>query len=193
MTHSSTTLSSELRGYRDRFAASRESASVLVSDLSESQVHWQPAPDRWSVAQVIEHLNLTGYAVLPRIQEAIGRARESGRQVEGPFHYGWLGSWFVRMLAPENRKKIRAPRLYRPPAGAPAPDFLPRFLTLQDHWIECVESADGVDMARIKIASPALALLRLSLGLWFAGTANHEERHLLQARGVREDPEFPAG
>ena len=55
-----------------------------------------------------------------------------------------------------------------------------------------VAAVDGVDLARVRVPSLALALLRLPLGVWFLVLPQHTLRHLARARHVRDDARFPA-
>jgi hypothetical protein len=32
---------------------------LLMEDITDEQAHWKPAPDRWSIAEVLEHLSHT--------------------------------------------------------------------------------------------------------------------------------------
>jgi hypothetical protein len=54
-------LNSELQGYYDRVEAIRKEARQLVEGLTEEQFAWQPALNRWSIAQCLEHLNATTF------------------------------------------------------------------------------------------------------------------------------------
>lgn len=58
------------------------------------------------------------------------------------------------------------------------------FLALQDELAEHVNEAEGIDLRRLRLSSPAIPLLRISLGAWFEATLAHERRHLSQARRV---------
>lgn len=60
------------------------------------------------------------------------------------------------------------------------------FGDLQTAFVERVGRSNGIDLARVKISSPITRLIRLSLGQWFSLLAGHQERHILQAREVRE-------
>lgn len=41
----------------DHLAATPEILRLLMSGISEEQAAWKPAPDRWSLAEVLEHLS----------------------------------------------------------------------------------------------------------------------------------------
>ena len=56
------------------------------------------------------------------------------------------------------------------------------FLSLQDRYIETLQLASGVNLARVKVPSPAMSLLKLSLGQWLRAMESHQRRHLWQAR-----------
>ena len=109
-----------------------------------------------------------------------------------PFRYGWLGNWFVRAMGDDRlppRNRLRAPRLYqpRPWANPTIGEAVQEFAALQDDFIAIVQAADGLDLARIKIASPITRLLRLSLGQWLNGLSGHQRRHIWQAAQVKKE------
>jgi hypothetical protein len=77
---------------------------LLLEDLTEEEANWKPAPDRWSIAEVIEHLShVEGHGFrsrmdrmteseLPEIleydQEAFAaEGQYSGRDVEDSFDH----------------------------------------------------------------------------------------------------------
>lgn len=58
------------------------------------------------------------------------------------------------------------------------------FCELQGQFINCVVASIRLDLRRIRVTSPAIPLLRLSLGAWFEATLAYERRHLAQARSA---------
>ena len=48
-----------------------------------------------------------------------------------------------------------------------------------------IGAADGVDLARERVPSPALRLLRFPVGIWLMAMPLHTLRHLEQAQRVR--------
>lgn len=183
----------ELRSFHEEFRFVQQDGRRIVSGLTDEQFNWRPAPDRWSIAQCLDHLNVTGYLLLPRLEEAVHRARALRWLNDQPLRYGWVGNWFVKSMQPgPNMRKVKTPTPYVPSTRAAIDEVLPRFGRLQDHLMSIVEEADGLDLSRIKVASPVTRLLRINVGAWFAATAAHERRHLLQAQGVKEVAGFPA-
>jgi hypothetical protein len=46
-----------LQGLHDNICILREDAKNATAGLTESQWNWTPSPDRWSLAQIVDHLN----------------------------------------------------------------------------------------------------------------------------------------
>jgi hypothetical protein len=144
------------------------------------------------VAQCLDHLASTTGQLVPAVTAAVARARSSGLTSPGPFRYGFLGRFFLRSLASTGTRPVAAPRLYRPSASdLDLAAVKERFLAAQRAFEAAVESADGLDLSRVRVSSPAMPLLRLQLGIWFLSTAAHTLRHLGQAQRVLSDPRFP--
>lgn len=181
----------ELETRRREYAAAAAEARELCAGLTEAQLAWQPEPGRWSIAECLDHLGVTGEKVLAQLGPAIERGWARGTTGSPPFRYGWLGPWFVRANAPSGRR-VSAPRVFRPRTGRPPVGALAAFLALQDDLAATLERASGLDLARVRARSPVTPLLRIGIGSWFEVIAVHQARHLAQARAVRRHPGFPS-
>jgi DinB superfamily len=165
----------------------------LVTGLTDPQGNWRPAPNRWSIAQCMDHLNATTGKLLPPITAAIHRGRADDLIAQGPFPYGFVSRWFLRSLAPEGAKPIPAPATYRPSTSDLQLSVVSeRFRNVQEQFKQALISADGLHLGKVCVTSPALSILRLPLGIWFLSTTSHMLRHLNQARRVRSDERFPS-
>ena len=166
---------------------------ALLRDLSAEQANWRPAPQRWSIAQCVDHVRIVTEAVLPGLEAAVADARERGATAPGTVRYGWLGRWFLAAQAPGRGRGARTPGVYGPSAtSVDAAVVWARFEAVQARFGAVIEAAAGVDLARVRVPSPALAVLRLPVGIWFQALPQHALRHLAQARRVRDDERFPA-
>ena len=141
------------------------------------------------MAECIDHLVMVGTIMNRSIDEGIQKAEERGLKSDGPFKYGALGNWFVRAVSGSERgrkRKLKAPSIYTPTSEHSISRLDAAFNDLQDAFVDRVQRANGLDLARVKIPSAVTRLIRLSLGQWLALLAGHQERHLLQADKVRE-------
>lgn len=182
-------LNTELEGYRKQFEGAPEEFQKLIEGLSDEQFNWRPGEDRWSMAECIDHLVMIGTIMNRNIDEALEKAEARGLRSDGPFKYGALGNWFVRAVSGSEaarKKKFKAPKTYTPTSNHSISRLDSAFRKLQTEYVERLKRADGVDLVRVKIPSPITRLIRLSLGQWFALLAGHQERHLQQAKDVRE-------
>lgn len=180
----------ELEQYRAGFRWAKGEVRNLTGPLDEEAYNRQPAPGSWSAAECVEHLSVTAREMIPAMEAGIRRARERGWLAHGPFEYGRFERWFARQagggqLPP--RRRLKAPKLYRPPHRRyDKEEAVAEFLRLQDAYVDVLQLASGIDLARVKVPSPALSLVRLSLGQWLCAMEGHQRRHLWQARRALE-------
>lgn len=184
-------LTREIDGFRQQFEQISAEGDALVSALTDAQFNWRPSPEVWSVAQVFEHLNVTARVYLPRLDEGIGDAIRRGLYGEGPFSYGWLGRLFVSITKPPPRFRTRAPRVFHPPPSRSRQEIMAAFRAYQVQYVDRLRQANGLDLARARVSSPAARWLRFSLGSGFALMVAHEQRHLWQIRRFLERADFP--
>jgi len=179
----------ELGERLSEYQSAKHEIVELVAGLDDDQFNSRPDPKRWSMAECVDHLVITGRRMMPRMDTAIIRARGQGWTSEGPFRYGFFEKWFAGAMSEcPPRRKLRAPKIYAPPQlkDLKIPTAVEDFATLQDKLIQTVHHADGLDLSRIKVTSPVTRLVRLSLGQWLAGLAGHQRRHLWQAQQVKK-------
>jgi len=176
----------ELEAYRTGFRWAKGEIRNLTGPLDLETYNNRPAKNSWSAAECVEHLSATAREMIPALDAGVAQARENCWLAHGPFEYGRFEKWFARQAGGDElppKRRFRAPRLYRPPQRMyelePAVE---EFLRLQDAYIETLQLASGVDLARVKVASPAMSLLNLSLGQWLHAMESHQRRHLWQAR-----------
>ena len=185
-------LAPDADAFRVEFERLSMDADRLVAPLSETQFNWQPAPGAWSVAECLEHLNVTARLYLPRLDEGIADAIRRGLYADGPFAYNWIGRLAVRTMEPPARLRLRAPATFQPAPRRARHEIMAAFRAYQVQYIDRLRQANGLDLTRARVSSPASKWIRLPLGSGFALMAAHERRHLWQARRVTSSPGFPA-
>lgn len=141
-----------------------------------------PAPGKWSVAQVLQHLNSYGRYYLPVMAQAIRKNRPSKLY----FKPGWLGNYFTNLMQATKqgtiRNKMQSPKDHRPEAQ---PDWLPvitEFLAQQQQLLELLELAKVKDIGSIRVPISISRWIRLRLGDTFRFLVAHEQRHFIQLR-----------
>lgn len=180
----------ELRDDYEQFENIQEDALELTATLSDEQFRWRPAPQRWSIAECLAHLNVVDGLDLPVVRDAIEAGRSAGLVGKGPFRYGFLSRSFVRFSGPPAKFKFKAPQVYLPPIGQPKSRVMGEFASIHQQLLELISKSNGLDLARIQVRTP-FPYVKFSLGQRFALLAAHDRRHLRQAWEVRKHPNFP--
>jgi DinB superfamily len=185
-------LTPQIDEFRREFERLAQEADALVAPLSDEQFTWQPSPVSWSIAQCIDHLNVTARLYLPQLDEGIANAIRQGLYGEGPFKYWWFARVFVRMLEPPPRMRVKSPAAFQPPPARTRREIMAAFRAYQVQYVDRLRQANGLDLARARVRSPVASWIHVPLGTGFAAMTAHERRHLWQARRVLDAPGFPA-
>jgi DinB superfamily len=150
--------------------------------LSAEQLNRQPAPNAWSAAQCLEHLNVYGRYYLPTLKKAINKAEKPPTPT---YKSGWLGDYFYHLMLPNTegvlKSKMKAPKNAIPPVQLDAAAVIAEFIEQQEQLLQLLEQARTVNMASIRIPISLTQWIRLKLGDTFLFVIAHSERHVLQA------------
>ncbi|MDX1566924.1 MAG: DinB family protein [Longimicrobiales bacterium] len=188
---SSPSLVPELRECVEAIAGQTEHVRGLVEPLTEHQFSWRPDSERWSVGQNLSHLVLTNRSYLDSVEKALEEARAKGHLGEGPYRHGWLGKWFIRVLEPPPRMKVKTFSRLEPLESGSKEDVLREFQGVQDEARASMEAANGVDLGRARFPSPFLGALKFSVGQAYRIILAHNRRHFHQIQQILEDDGFP--
>jgi len=153
--------------------------------LTDQQLTFNPAPNKWCIAEVFGHLNIAhdGYirGMLSRVTLAPDVKMESYRS-------GWLGDWLYNRIMPRSDGsvfKIPSPRrLHARKEGLDGHDELQRFLQQCDALDDILHHVSTKDLQRIRIPFTVSRFVQLQLGDMLRYLVAHNERHLLQAHRV---------
>ncbi|MEK6280094.1 MAG: DinB family protein [Acidobacteriota bacterium] len=169
-----------------------QEAQRLVSDLSVGQMSWTSSPDRWSIAQCLDHLAVTSREFNTYFTEAINRGRDKWPITSAiPYKPTRIGGWLIKQVVPETTRKVPAPKVFRPSQSPVVEGALEKFLKQQNEFLHFVREAEAVDYNKTRLRSPVTPFMRYSLADAFVVTIVHGWRHLAQARRVREISGFP--
>lgn len=160
-------------------------AGVLeaTKGLSPAQWNFKPGPDRWSVAEVTEHIAAAEDMLMEMIQKQVmsAPARTDAEDVKA------LDA-FVLKAIPDRSHKLKAPEPLVPTNRFHSPtESLDHFKASRGKTIQFVEETAGLrDHA---VDSPLGK--KLDAYQWILFIAAHSERHTKQILEVKADPNFP--
>lgn len=156
--------------------------------LPDDVLQWKPSPDRWSVAECIEHLNIANRHYVPEIARRIAAAPAA--EVDS-YKTAFVGNYFATAMHPDRiSKRVKTPKMFNPASSTV--DAEAAFETHLDHSRQIVDllaQARQHDLGRIRITSALGNILRFRLGDALRLVVYHNQRHLLQARNVLAERE----
>lgn len=145
----------------------------------------QPAPDKWSVAQCLDHLNAYSRFYVPAMEKAIQSGLTGSFPPAPTFKSGWLGNYFTKMMEPKTDgqpgMRMQAPKAYRPMSNLEAGKVVAEFIEWQRRTKELLDQAQYVNLQRPKVPTTLGNWLKFSLGDTFRFVIAHERRHMAQA------------
>ena len=161
--------------------------AALAAGIPEDRWGARPSPERWSVAENVAHLNLTTDAYLGMIDAMLAEARAKGSAAGPRMRKDFVGWLLHGMLAPGKGGRVKTAAAFIPDAVKPKAELMADWERYQEALVERVAAADGLPIDKVKIASPFSARVRYNGYACFAILAQHERRHLAQARTAWDD------
>ena len=156
---------------------------VATKGLSEAQWNFKPATNRWSVAEVTEHIAAAEDFLMNLVQEQVMKApaRTNAADVKAIDE-------FVLKAIPDRTVKAQAPEPLQPNNRFGSPkDSLKHFKESRAKTIAFLKKTK--DLREHAITSPLGK--ELDGYEWVLFIAAHSERHTKQIDEVKADPNFP--
>ena len=177
-----------VRHYLDQ---ARERVLEVTTGLSDAQWHFKPAPDRWSIAENLEHLVLVQERVLgpirARLAEAPAPARDRNVQE--------VDAIVVEKI-PDRTITAKAPEFIQPKGQWPPTVALERLFRNHERLVEFVETTPDLRdhvLESVPLQIVTNGAFTIMDGYQFVLTVSrHDERHVRQILEVKADPNYPA-
>jgi len=176
------------QGERDRAMSELHATRKLfldsIADLSPAQWNFKPGPNRWSVAEVAEHIALSERSLFELVTGKVMKTPPASKSPEARAEDERL------LKALLNRsKKATAPPFLTPAARWKSRQALTAdFIKDRDRTIAFIENTSDALRAH---SMPHPAFQSLDAYQWILLIAGHSHRHILQITEVKADPRFP--
>lgn len=165
----------------ERLETEREALVSCVERVPNDMRDRRPEPNRWSIAEVLEHLTRieTGVTKLLMLRGQSPPPADSpppeASSVMGPE----LGA-----VVRDRSKRIEAPERVQPAGGLSAQDALAHLSTTRAGLLAAFESANPEALDRLTHPHPIFG--PLTLRSWVALAADHEARHAQQIAEIAQ-------
>ena len=165
----------------------KDSAQFFQSS-DANKLAYSPDKNKWSVVQVLEHLNAYNRHYLPLIEKNLSLVTHSNNAWFTP---GFWGELFTKKMKPDNvyqiRNKMKAMKAFTFPNSLNVEKVLAEFMTHQDKLLKLLDMARSRDLNAIRIPITVSSLVKLKLGDLFRFLIAHEQRHMIQARNTLKE------
>jgi hypothetical protein len=157
----------------------RNALKEAVHAVPEAQRNQQPEPDRWSVAEVLEHLALVEARFKTIVSDRLSEARASGLAADRETD-SIVGTFNQTGILDRSSKHV-APEVVRP-QGSDWHTAWSRLEEVRRSFLDVYLSGDGLALADVVHVHPRLGSMNLyQWGFWLGG---HEARHTEQIREI---------
>ena len=165
-------------------AESRERLVLAVEGLSDEQRSFQPAQDRWSIADCVEHIIVVETSVLRNIQQVLQSAPQPERQNEAQGK-----EQVILERVPARERRVKGPEEAMPQGRWPDfEDLMRQFEATRERSVR-FSAVTQADLRNHFFPHPFLGLL--DCYQWLLFLSAHCERHVRQMEEVKAYAGYP--
>jgi uncharacterized damage-inducible protein DinB len=161
----------------------RSELGKAVEDVPQTRREERPASDRWSVAEVLEHLVIIEGRVVKMISSRIAAARAEGLGPE--METSPVLDSINRALIIDRSRRVTAPEMVQPQAAGDAASGWAALQQSRSNLRDAVLAGDSLALGEVTQQHPVLGLINLYQWLLFVGA--HEARHTAQVREIADE------
>jgi uncharacterized damage-inducible protein DinB len=151
-----------------------------AKNLSPTQLQYKPAPDRWSVAECLEHITLVETLVLGNINNALQQAAGSPKPD--------MGDDALLHTVADRTFRATAPERIVPTGRTPHDQLLAEFEGARKRTSEFLASTN-VPLRQFAFPHPRFG--QVDCYQWVLLVAGHSDRHRQQVEEVMAHADFP--
>lgn len=161
----------------------RSELGKAVEAVPATRREERPATDRWSVAEVLEHLSIIESRIVQMIAGRIAAAKDAGL---GPERETSPVLDSIDRAGIMNRsRRATAPEMVQPQSVADAASIWSALQQSRASLREAMLAADGLALGEVTQQHPVLGLINLYQWIIFVGS--HEARHTAQIREISSE------
>ncbi len=177
-----------LRARKDETLAIDEIIKNEFESLDEKLFNASPAPKKWSVAECIQHLNITLNIYIPQMVNVVKNKNRYLGQKEN-FNHSFIGKMVVKSMNPRKNNEIPMKvktfgKLKPKSIEYEKHNVLIKFAGFQKDIINIIDGCENMSLEKPKIVTAAGPILKMRIGDALHFMIAHNRRHILQAQNV---------
>jgi uncharacterized damage-inducible protein DinB len=179
--HSVAEIFTEINGARARLCQG-------VEELNLRQATFKPSADRWSVAEILEHLAKVDRALVGRIGKMLAELEEVQPGVEASVSF--VPFSLDSLIERARDQKFKSPELALPDSGLPIQESLAKLKSSRADLLSMQPRIEARNLSQTTF--PHFVFGQLNIYQWLGFIGIHENRHRKQIELIMSAPEFPA-
>ena len=165
----------------DYLAEHRLRLHEAVESIPLSLRERKPAPDRWSVAEVVEHVSIVEQRTAALLTRKVTAARANGAGPD-PETSSVVSTYANPNAVIDRSRRFSAPELVHPTGAVDTTAGTEALVQAHAAMVSALQNANGVDLAPLTATHPALG--PLNMYHWVVALALHDDRHAAQIREI---------
>ena len=164
-----------------------------VAEFSDEKLNWKASEKRWSILEVISHLNRVYEKYLDNFQLAIDSAPELSSDEVLEYQSTILGRLSIYSMKPKGEKrrfKMKTFDFFNPISEPDKKnETIDLFLTNKEAFNELIRQARVKNLKDIKMPTALGEKMKFYVPECFRFILAHEQRHIVQIASILEDME----
>lgn len=153
----------------------REQTKQLVASITDEQATDLPAGEKWTIAQIIEHIAIVQDGMAKISAKLLTQAQTAGKSSDGAIR---LSENFMTKAAEAKQLKFEAPDRVHPKGNQSIAESLGKMDETRGVLQDLRPLFEGVECSDFKFPHPFMG--DLTAHEWLALVGGHEARHLRQ-------------
>ena len=155
-----------------------------IDGLTEAQWNFRAGPDRWTIAEIADHITLGEGIIYSIVTEKVAKAGTASTDGHT------IPDARVLIFINDRTNKLKAPEPVQPRGDWPSRSaIVEEFSSRRARSLEFVRTT-SIDLRSKTFANPALKA-DIDGVQWVLLLGGHCERHVAQIEEVKEDPKYP--
>src|SRR5262245_21534114 len=158
---------------------------AAVTNLSEAQANFRPEENRWTIAEIVEHVSIVNDGFLRLAHKLLKEAESEPRPPKADLNLGHTS-------LDENgrqREPFQAPERVRPKGGVSVEDSLAKMGMALAGFADIQPRIEAIDLSEQVFPHPALG--PFNAYQWMILLGEHEDRHRGQIERLKATAGFP--
>ena len=157
---------------------------VILSDINEEQLNSSPAPGKWSIGELIDHISTANKTYFGTLEQLAEGTYANPSMLSVKFIPKAVGRMVINSITPETYRKVKTAPIFMPASTNHTFEVLDDFKSTQSRLIKLVSKIEGYDLSKTWIRSPVTGFIIYTAEAAINMLLNHEKRHLGQAEEI---------